>query len=65
MFGNRLEDLLRIEIEFAHGFREQIPFDLHVGQEEVAGRQNRMATALGLVGRTIQNPPGTIPYLVW
>ncbi len=61
MFGDRLEDLVRIEIELAHGFGEEIPLHLHIREEKMLGGQQRMTTALGLFGRAVHDPSGSFP----
>jgi hypothetical protein len=61
MFGDCLENLVRVEIELAHSFGEEIPLHLHVREEKMLGGEQGMTTALGLVGRAVHNPSGSIP----
>ena len=51
-----LEDGVRVQFEIAHHLREEIPFHLSEGQEDVLVPEDCMVAPAGFLYRAIDNP---------
>ena len=56
VFFERLENLVRVEVEVAHHLPEHVPLDLREAEADVFVRQQRVVAAAGLVERTVHDP---------
>jgi hypothetical protein len=60
----RLQDLVRVQVEIAHHLREHVPFDLSEGQENVLVGQQGVLTAPGFLDRPVNDPLRRFRHLV-
>ena len=60
----RLENLVRVQLEVAHDLAEHVPFDLRKRETDVLVRQQRVLATAGLVERAIHDALGRLGQLV-
>ena len=58
MFLERLQDLVRVQLDVPHHLPEHVPFDLGEGQADVLVGQERMLAAAGLIQRAVDDALG-------
>ena len=60
----RLEDLVRVQLEVAHDLAEHVPLDLGEGQADVLVGEQRVLAAAGLVEGAVDDALGRLSQLV-
>ena len=60
----RLQDLVRVQLEIAHDLAEHVPFDLRERQADVLVGQERVFAAAGFVERAVDDALGRLGQLV-
>ena len=60
----RLQDLVRVQLEVAHDLAEHVPFGLRERQADVLVGQERVLAAAGLVERAVDDALGRLGQLV-
>ncbi len=60
----RLQDLVRVQVEVAHHLREHVPLDLRERQEDVLVRQQRVLAAPGFLDRAVDDALRRFRHLV-
>ena len=58
MFLERLQDLVRVQLDVPHHLAEHVPFDLGEGQADMLVGQQCMLAAPGLIQRAVDDPLG-------